>query len=340
MPGIEGEKQREYIQLIQESGNRMLNIINELVNIAKIESHQTELEMGEIRVNSLLDELSRFFSHEAQKKGLELDVKKALSDENSLITTDATKLNQILSNLITNAIKYTRTGRIEYGYLADDENLRFYVSDTGIGIPEAVREKIFERFRQAEMTISRPYDGTGLGLSISKAYVEMLGGKIWLESEMGKGSIFYFTLPRTFDSAGHLAKSNETPTSRQDKFPENITVLVAEDESMSYTLIREWLEKQGIKTLRAENGRDAVEIVKNHPEIDLVLMDIKMPEMDGYEATKQIRHFNQEVVIIAQTAFALAGDREVSTEAGCDDYIAKPIRQDQLLASIEKFIKR
>ncbi|MGM0496694.1 MAG: transporter substrate-binding domain-containing protein [Bacteroidota bacterium] len=337
-PQLTGTKKMQFIDIIRKSGERMLEIINNLLDIAKIEADQTEVEYSTTSVNDLLDELAVFFRPEAERKNLELKHKTALSSSDALIVTDTTKLNQILSNLIKNAIKYTKEGEIEFGYTLEKDMLQFYVSDTGIGISPELQEKMFDRFRQAELDVSREYEGAGLGLSISKAYVEKLGGKIWLKSTLDKGSTFYFTIPYKRPSSKEN-KTRETSEEKLEGLPGNLTILVTEDDETSYMLIEEIINDKNITLLRAKNGREAIEQVRNKPSIDLVLMDIKMPDMNGYEATKKIKDLRPKLPVIAQTAFASKEDRQKAIEAGCSEYFSKPISSNELKNAIKKFIQ-
>jgi CheY-like chemotaxis protein len=206
-----------------------------------------------------------------------------------------------------------------------------------MGIPADQKDMIFERFRQGSQALTRDYEGSGLGLSISKAYVEMLGGKIWVISEPGKGSAFYFTIPHHREKRpGNAIKD----TYYQDEVKpaiRKLKVLVADDDEASDLLITLVLKKYSSEILHAATGIECLEACRNHPDIDLVLMDIKMPVMDGYQAAGKIREFNQDVIIIAQTAFALSGDRDNALAAGCDDYLSKPIDQPEMMEIISRF---
>jgi len=342
-PGLTSEKQQEYISIIHKSGNRMLNIINDIIDISKIESGQMKVSLEETNVKVQIEFIYKFFKAEAERKGLYLFLKTNLSLSESTIITDREKLYAILTNLVNNAIKYTNSGSIEFGCgiveTSHTTSLQFYVKDTGIGIPKHRQEAIFERFIQADITKKRAYQGAGLGLTISKAYVEMLGGKIWVESEEGIGSTFYFTLPIMEKPDEKKIIKNEIPTSVGEPRMNKLKILLVEDDETSEILISITINEFSKTIIVARNGNEAVEICRNNPDIDLILMDIQIPEIDGYEATRQIRQFNKEVVIIAQTAFALSGDREESIDAGCNDYIAKPIKKEELLSLIQKYFK-
>jgi CheY-like chemotaxis protein len=253
-------------------------------------------------------------------------------------------LYAILINLVKNAVKYTDKGSIEFGYKKIIENslpvLEFYVKDTGIGIPKDRHKAIFERFIQADINDVHAYQGAGLGLSISRAYIEMLSGKIRLESVPGKGTTFYFTLPYNIvqKEENRLEKAVLPGVAVNPVI--NIKILIAEDDNASVMLISREVKKYCGELFTVKTGKEAVETCRNNPDIDLILMDIKMPGMDGYEATREIRKFNQNVFIIAQTAFALSGDRDKSIEAGCDEYISKPINNGILKALIEDHFQK
>ncbi|MCF8303687.1 MAG: PAS domain S-box protein [Bacteroidales bacterium] len=330
-PGLTGDEQEGYIEVIKKSGERMLNTINNLVNISRIEAGQMEFSPSSVNVNEQLDYLYTFFKPETEQKGIQLNVIKALKSKEAIIQTDHEKFSGILTNLLKNAVKYTHEGEISFGYEKKGSTLEFYVADTGIGIPPDRQEMIFDRFVQADLSISKPYEGTGLGLSIIKAYVEALDGKIWLKSQEDKGSTFYFTIPYHKITKETKKPDRDSAAKVSPPNPENLTLLIVEDEKSSEQYLTELLKAGNNQLLYAKTGLEALEICKAHPAIDIIMMDIKMPGMDGYEATRKIREFNKEVKIIAQTAYALEGDREKALEAGCDEYVSKPIKKEKLL---------
>ncbi len=338
-PDMEGDKQQEYIKIIEKSGLRMLNIINNIVDISKIESGLMEVNHKESNIVEQMDYVYTFFKPETERKRLKLLLKKTLGKE-TIITTDREKIYAILTNLVKNAIKYTNEGSIEFGCDNKGDYLEFFVKDTGIGIPRNRQEAIFERFIQADVSDIHALQGAGLGLTISKAYVELLGGKIWLESEEGKGSTFYFAIPYSTVPEEKSINSEFVADDETKNDIQNLKILIAEDDETSEMLITIGVEKFGKEILKAKTGFDAVEVCRNNPDTDLILMDIQMPVMNGYEATRQIRQFNNEVVIIAQTAFAQSGDREKSIAAGCNDYIPKPINKHELLSLIQKYFNK
>ncbi|MCF8304703.1 MAG: PAS domain S-box protein [Bacteroidales bacterium] len=337
-PNLSGEEQQEYVAVIEKSGKRMLSTINDLVNISKVEAGQMELALTETNVNEQLKYLHTFFKPDTSSRGIKLDYKSPLPDDKAIIKTDKEKLYAILTNLLRNAIKYTDEGSIEFGYQLNEDQMEFYVSDTGIGIPEKQQKLVFDRFVQADLTIAKPYEGSGLGLSIAKAYLDMLGGNIWLESEEGKGSTFYFTIPYNPVTDANKTSDDEITRDEEKQNLQDLNVLIVEDEKASDYYLSTIL-KDVSKTLHhAETGEEAINICRAHQDIHIILMDIKMSGMDGYEATRKIREFNTDVAIIAQTAYALEGDREKALEAGCDEYIAKPIKKDKLMEILNRVV--
>jgi len=338
-PNLNGDEQQEYIRIIEKSGVRMLNIINDIVDISKIEAGLMEMHIDESNINEQIDFIHAFFKPEMDRKGIHFFSKKPLPLKEATIKTDGEKIYAILTNLVKNAIKYSKDGIIEFGYQKKDETLEFYVKDTGIGIPKHRQEAIFERFIQADIKDKKALQGAGLGLSIAKAYVEMLGGKIWVESEEGIGSTFYFTLPYTVEPEEMKVVGNVVSAEDKKNEIKNLNVLIAEDDGISEMLLSITVKEFSKEVLIARTGNEAIEICRTNPDLDLILMDIQMPDLNGYEATRQIRKFNKDVVIIAQTAFGLSGDREKAIDAGCNDYIVKPINKDKLLALIQKYFK-
>ena len=339
-PNLSGESQKRYIKLIEKSGTRMLNLINNIVSISKIESGLVEVNNVEFNINEQQEYLYNFFKPEVEAKKIDFSFKSSLSVAHSIIKTDKEKFLSVLTNLIKNAIKYTERGSIEFGYNLKGKFLEFYIKDTGIGIESNRQGVIFDRFIQADIEDKMAVQGAGLGLSISKAYVEILGGEIWVESEIGKGSIFYFTIPFNNDSYFKDNKDNLISENDISNRIKNLNILLVEDDEISRLLINAIFKDTNCNVIQAKNGIEAVEICKKKSDIDLILMDIRMPKMDGYEATRQIRTFNKDVIIIAQTAFALSGDKEKSIEAGCNDYIKKPIRKEKLFSIIIKSLSK
>ena len=358
-PNLAGEEQQKFIRIIEKSGKRMLNIINDIIDIAKIESGQMGISIAESNINEQIEYIYTFFKPEAEAKSIHLFFNNSLPAKESLIKTDREKIYAILTNLVKNAIKYTKKGSIEFGYTivetqhaaSSDMNpsasmntpekfLQFFVKDTGIGIPKNRQEAIFEPFIQADIDDKAAYEGAGLGLSISKAYVEMLGGKIWVESEFGNGSTFYFTIPYNTEKQAYNTIAQVISAEDEEIHIKDLKILIAEDDETSDLLITSMLNKISHEVLHTKTGIETVEICRNNPDLDLVLIDIRMPGMGGYEATRQIRQFNKDVIIIAQTAYGLSGDREKAIDAGCNDYISKPINISELKGLIRKYFNQ
>jgi PAS domain S-box-containing protein len=336
---LNSEEQQEYIQIIEKSGIRMLNILNDIISISKIESQQIDVFISDTNVNEQLEFIYRFFKLEADQKKLDISFKNALPANNAFIKTDREKVYAVLTNLVKNALKFTQTGSVEFGYEVKGEFLEFFVKDTGPGLPDEQKKFIFERFRQGSEAYTRKYEGAGLGLSISKAYVEMLGGKIWMENNVGRngnsqGSSFFFTIP--FLPVKEMNRVTEVPDTSTVKEKLKLKILVVEDDTFSQLLIIKMLEEYTEEVSIARTGVEAIEACRKNHDIELVLMDINMPDMGGYEATRKIREFNSEVVIIAQTASAFDADMEKSIAAGCNDFILKPTDR----AALEKMVCR
>ena len=333
-PDLSREELAEYNDLIHKSGEQILHLINDLVDFSRIEAGDTMLQISETSINLVINDIAAFFRPEIDRKGLHLSFAAALPDTESIIETDSSKLRQILTNLVQNALKFTTSGSIEFGYALKNTMLEFYISDSGIGIPDDMQEKIFDRFRQVDNKLTRRYKGSGLGLSISKAYVEMLGGTIRVKSEEDKGSTFLFTLPYNPPSSLNTELS-ELISHPSALFP---TILVAEDDDVSSYLIKKILKYEHLNILYAQNGQQAVYLVENHPEINMVLMDIKMPILNGYEATKLIKQKRPDLPVIAQSAFTSKEDRQKAMKAGCDAFISKPISKSELLEKMRELI--
>ena len=335
------EERKKYIDLMSSSGERLLDTINDIILMSKIETRNVELDYSIFNINDVLTYLVTFYRPQAELKGLEFRFKNSVPEGSSVILCDKTKLEGILTNLIRNAIKFTKTGFIELECLMTGRQLEFRVKDTGRGIPINKQSLIFERFVQGEMNISRSYEGSGLGLSITKAYVEMLQGSVKVESEEGKGSVFTVQVPYQAakkDSLNRKDVSNEKNSRVPAKRYKGIKILVAEDDDPGFLYLRTVLERKGAECIRTIDGMKTVKAVREDDSLSMILMDIKLPLLDGLEATREIRKFNSDIPIIAQTAFALEGDREKALKAGCNDYLAKPIKQVDLFSLIDRHL--
>lgn len=339
------EKRKEYADIIKSKGTLLMTLIDDIIEVSKFESGHLNIHKTETNLDNLLNELYAQFNQRKKHKGkdnielkLDLPVRKL-----PFIFTDPGRLQQVLSNLLNNALKFTDKGEIRFGYRPLDNNkLEFFVKDTGIGITREKQKVIFNRFRQLENTTARQYaTGSGLGLTIAKGIVELLGGKIWVESELQKGTSFFFTIPYE-----HVTKKDN-----EDKFPDNQlkisnfnwknkVILIAEDEEVNYKFLETVLHDTQAQVLHAENGIQAIELCKSISKIDLILMDIKMPILNGYEATREIKKINPSIPIIAQTAFSMKDDKEKCIQSGCDDYISKPIDIKTLLIKTNNLLNR
>ena len=339
-PNLNDAKKEHYINIIQNSGNQLMRIIDDILEISKLGTKQVKSYEKKICLNDLLLELFSIFDIKAKENKTPLYLNKELSDKESMILTDETKLNKILSNLLENALKFTNTGFIEFGYQLKNMELEIYVKDTGIGIKQESQKIIFERFSQEEKSLERNVGGLGLGLSIAKENAELLGGKITVQSEKGKGTTFFVTIPykpvKSNTENNKADNDSEKTTKKQDKY----TILIVEDEEVNYLYIDTLLEdfELNLITLHAKHGKEAVEMCKENTEIDFVLMDMKMPIMTGFEATKLIKEFRQNLPIVAQTAYSTRDEKEQAFSAGCDDFISKPISEETLNGIINKYL--
>lgn len=331
-------KQIEFINLINTNCRQLLHIISDIIDISKIEANQITVYNKEFSINKALEVLARNFDNQIKAigKNIDLVVDCALPDSKAQIYTDKVRLEQILSNLLSNAIKFTEKGQIELGYYLSETkmDLVFYVKDTGIGLTHGEQKVIFERFRQVSSSYNKQYGGTGLGLSISKGLTTKLGGNIWVKSEINSGSTFYISIPF---KAGNKVTQEKIPYKEVYHW-ENKTILVVEDELANYTLLANIIMPTMAKIIWAKDGNEAVQECKNNPKLDLVLMDIKMPNMNGVDATRHIKKINKSLPVIAQTAFAMPNDEKNCREAGCDDYFAKPLMVDDILAKLHQYL--
>jgi len=335
------DKTQLYVNIIQNSGQQLLNIISDILEMSRLGTSQVKVSEKAVCLNKLMQENFTSFIIKAKEKGLQLFYKKELPDEESIIYLDTTKFNKILNNLLENAVKYTFKGKIEFGYHVNDDKIKIYVKDTGIGIKPENFDMIFKRFSQEEKGLSRKVGGLGLGLSIAQKNAELIGSKIFVQSKKGKGSLFYFFI--SYKKVDNNTEFNlKLDTKKQDKQPviKNKTILIAEDENVNFLLLDILLENFGLSfhIIRAKNGEEAVEICKNNADIDFVLMDVKMPIMNGLEATKLIKKFRPQLPIVAQTAYSTNEERKHALLAGCDDFISKPINEDSLNKLINKYL--
>lgn len=346
-------EQREYLEMVKLSADSLLTIINDILDFSKIEAGKLEIDAAEFSLRRLLETTLKPLVLRARQKGLRLE-NRVDSGTPDLLLGDAGRLRQVLTNLVGNAIKFTERGSVEVRVEAESRSLgeaklRFEVRDTGIGIPREKQQAIFEAFAQADGSTTRKYGGTGLGLTITRKIIEMMGGTIAVESEPEKGSTFYFTVPFTPVAA---AGKGVLPAADESAFDFNpqlhahaprARILVAEDNPANQKVVVCLLQKRGYAVELAQNGREALAVLEKTgmAGFDLVLMDLQMPQMNGFEATAAIREIEKgsgrHLPIIALTAHAMKGDMERCLSAGMDGYISKPIQKEELLETIGRF---
>jgi len=338
----EGDKKKVYANAIQRSSEQLLNIISDIVDISKIESGLLKLKREELSLREIFVGLYDKYRNDkniVDSSNIEFNMKigNGIPDE---IVSDKMRITQVLEHLLNNAFKFTSKGEIEFGIRkGNSSSLLLYVKDTGVGIDTESVNFIFDQFRQEDESKTREYGGTGLGLSISKGLVKLLGGEIWVESEKNKGSIFYFTLPFTVPQKNDEVVPVPELSLEIDQDWEGKTFLIVEDEELVFEYFKEILSDTAVSYLHSKNGLEAVEICKDNPQIDIVLMDIQLPDINGFEAMKRIKEFRSELPIIAQTAYALSGDKEKALKEGFQDYITKPINRELLFATINEHLK-
>ncbi|MBF02873.1 MAG: hypothetical protein CMP76_06215 [Flavobacterium sp.] len=336
---LKEDEKEEYLKIIQKSGKNLIDIIDDLVEMSKIDSDLIEPKYSSIDLKNMIQatfESIKITVPSYKNIDFKLIVPKDTSTQN--VVTDVVKLNQVITNLLTNAIKFTDEGFIVLDYEFDfkKNQIHFTVKDSGKGIPDELQETIFSRFNKVDFISDQDNKGLGLGLAISKAYIEMLGGTISLKSEVGVGSTFSFSIPLQFDSETTLEAQ---PIYEDISLGDEEIILVAEDDNINYLLIEKLLKLLNFKVVRAKNGQEAVEICKQNKEVDLILMDIKMPSVDGHEAFAKIREFNKDIPIVAQTSYSFPEEIEKINKTGFNDFISKPIDKDKLYIIIRKYIQ-
>ncbi len=327
-----GNKQK-FLDVIIESSNDLVSIINNVTEISNIESGFLKITNEEVLLTDVFNELIEQFKEEALRKKIVFQSDTGISVKNMKILADRSRLLQTLSALLSNAFRFTFTGKIVFGYRLSNGFVEFFVSDTGVGIPDEQKDNVFDHFFQTGDSVLKSFKGAGLGLTISKALAERMGGKIWCESVEGKGSVFHFTIPHipvVTSNIPVLTKVHEEGRPGRKKI-----VLVAEDDNVNFMLVQNFLSVLDVVLLRAFNGKEAVDICASN-NIDLVLMDIRMPVMDGYTAIDIIRKSKPDQKIIAQTAYT--NDRETALAKGCNDFIAKPFAKAQFIDLVRNYL--
>ncbi len=337
---LNAQKQSEFLDIIHGRTRHLLHIINDIVDISKIEANQLDINPEVFDLNSLMDNLFQEQEKELKelrKSHIHLSLKKEVPQKSYRINTDSSRFRQVMDNLLSNAVKFTKQGSISFGYhLNEDHTLTFFVEDSGIGIPTEKKQQIFERFRQVDESTSRQFEGTGLGLTISQNLIELMGGKIWMESTPGEGTCFYFTLPAE-------VKQDQLPEVKPEKKERHFnwsekTILLVEDDTASQTYFMEGIEPTGARMMVSETGKDALRKLAANAWPDLILMDIRLPDMSGLEVTRTIRQQDPDIPIIAQTAYAMGKDEQKCLEAGANDYLSKPIEIDHMLNLMDQYL--
>lgn len=340
-PELTNETIKSYIELIQKSGTRLINTVTDLVEISTIQTKQTSLKMERIDPIKLLSRVCENFQADIEDKGIEFAYPSDHKDD-VFISTDSSKLETVFKHIIRNALKYTEEGKISVGFkIEQDKNngkIKFWIEDTGIGIPENKLNKIFDPFVQADVEDRDALQGSGLGLAIVKEYVQLLGGELELESKEGIGSRFTVVLPGNPEVI-YQSDSSLKPNEKTQDVEDPIEILIAEDDELSIDYLIIILKKFPVKIHVAKNGIEAIEKCKSNPNIKIILMDLKMPDMNGFEATAKIRQFNRDILIVAQTAYAMVGDREKAIKAGCDDYLTKPLKREIFVQKMTRYLR-
>ncbi len=326
---------QKYIKIVKSSGEHLLNLVNDVLEISRIEANQLKITEATFFIHELMNETYELFleyKNNLGKDNIELILRKGQKNDTAVFS-DETKLKQVLTNLINNAIKFTHEGYVELGYEIknEEQKILFYVKDTGVGIPEKQKNTIFKRFLQSDQTIDENAKGTGLGLEISQVIVKAMKGEIWVESELDKGSTFYFTIPLIHNQDFKRPEKKNNYIKMKPK-----KILIAEDSNVNFLLLKLFLKEEKHEIIRAMDGIEAIDAIKKDPAIELILMDVRMPKLNGWEAIKEIRKFNKEIPIIVQTANSFDSDLEESLRVGATDFISKPIRKDELLKKINK----
>ncbi|MEI6852542.1 MAG: ATP-binding protein, partial [Bacteroidota bacterium] len=330
------DKKSEIARVVERSSHRLIELVNNILDLSKIETGQVKIKNSVFVLNQLLKEVYDFFKLFSKEKRINIFYSAGLEDRESVVYSDREKIHQIFVNLINNSIKFTEKGEINFGYMIKNDRIEFFVKDTGIGIPEEFHKEIFNRFTQADNTVTRNYEGAGLGLSISKGLVDLFDGNIWVESEVNKQTHFYFDIPYfpISDYSGNDSPSNVNI----ENLPKKLRILVAEDDDINYMFIEYLFSNSKHSLIRALNGQEAVDFYSKEKDFDIILMDLKMPVKSGFEATKIIKSIFSGIPIIALTAYVFEDDRQKAMNSGCDDFIVKPYRMEDLFEKIIKLV--
>jgi PAS domain S-box-containing protein len=333
-PNVSGMEKEHYNILLKKSSDRLISTITDYMDISMIESGNVELRIKTLNINNLINSVNLKYQEACEMKNISFNLHIPVDYENIKLTTDFELLTKCVYQLLDNAVKFTKYGSITFGYNLRSEFVEFFVRDTGIGIETEAQERIFEPFEQESQESTRGFEGNGLGLSITREFLKLLGGDIRVESEKGFGTTFYFTVPLKADN-----QNKPEPIISQVNRSEAVlpVILIAEDDLMSDIYLKNILRPYTSNIYKAANGKEAMVMCAKNPEISLVLMDLKMPVMDGFEATRQIRTFRKDLPIIAISAYALAKDKKEAYEAGVTDFLPKPVGKAELFEKLRKY---
>ncbi len=335
-PDISQQEKEEYLNIINNCSDRLVNTVTDYMDISLIVSGNIKVNLHDLDYFSLMQTLHNRFHKQCTKKYLELKLQHSKNTQGYNIISDRALLEKAFTHILNNAVKFTSNGKITMGYEFINDRLEFFIKDTGIGITQDAQNRVFEAFMQENVSNTRVYEGNGLGLSIATGLIKLLNGNIRIESEKNQGTTVYITLPIEQNTV-----NKETAFTTSEKIIKRLSfILIAEDDDQNYLFLEIFLKKYADKLVRAVNSQEAIQMCIDNPDIDLVLMDIKMPLMDGYEAIRQIRQFNKDVIIIAQTSYGLTGDKEKSIEAGSNEHISKPIAREELLVLVQKYFTK
>jgi len=332
-PGLLPEEKEQYSEMLNSSSSRLVNTVTNFMDISLLTSGNQKVYKKEINLDNSIKEVISRFKDSCDAKNIVLSTVSPALEPTFRLYTDNELLSKILQQLIDNAVKFTHQGSITVGYEKAENDLHFFVKDTGVGISEKSLNQIFDSFIQEDGATTRRYEGSGLGLSIAKGFIGLLGGKIWLDSEKGKGSTFHFSIPcleQKLETIIQKLIPGERGRGKQ-------TILIAEDDDINYYYFKVLLTHDSIEIIHAKNGIEAVGLCQEHPEIELVLMDLKMMDMDGFEATRQIKSFRTNLPIIAITAYSESEDKRKALQAGCDEFLTKPVKKELLIKKLEEF---
>jgi len=340
-PNLTQETREKYVDIIENSSHQLLNLINDIIDISKIEAQELSVEKMSCNLFELFGQLETTFNQlkrEKNRENLFIKVKISAKYKNLFILTDPERLQQVLSNLIGNALKFTYEGGITFGFKLKKDKLHCFVEDTGIGIPKESLDLIFDRFQQIDNG-TKIHEGTGLGLSISKGIIDLMGGTMNVKSKEGAGSVFSFEIP--FEKAPSQEELAEENYDLDDSLEilKGVSVLIAEDEALNVDYLKSLFKDLPVETNYVEDGKAAVKAMDENPNIDIVLMDLRMPIMNGYEAAKEILKKYPKAQIIAQSAYAMKSDKEKALELGFVDFLSKPFNKNDLINKLVKWVK-